>query len=155
MSTQEHEVRQLGSFPMWLLFRFLGPCIWLPIAIDIGFRFLTIVYLFLIIAIPWSDYARAYGHADEDGIIFRRFFRKHRITWDDVARVDWSNSNLFQQPYVFLTLEHPVGGFRTVKFACYRKSSRPVQVQDLDWVPEILPWMMNQMRMNQPPRNQP
>jgi len=100
-------------------------------------------------AVFWiSNYSHAYGYGDDEGITFRRYFRKYRITWDDVDRVDWT---MMQTPYVFLTLERPVGFFRTVKFASFRPRSKPGEAQNPDWVPEILPWMMNQLRMNQPP----
>jgi hypothetical protein len=109
----------------------------------------------LLLAIPNfmdSNYAHAYGYASDSGISFQRFFKKHCIEWDDVARISWNNSNLFQRPYVVISLEHRVGCFRSVKFFVNDKTYRWGQPPSEDWVPEILPWLMNQLRMNQPPR---
>ena len=149
MSLRGKEVKRLGDPLPWSLFRFVFPGLYVPIALSNPSLLRGVLFTLIFFAVPWAiDYAHAYGYADEEGITFRRFIRKYRVTWGDVAKVDWSNS-IMQRPYVYLTLECPVGFLRTVKFACYRESARLGQAQNPDWVPEILPWIINHMKMNQ------
>jgi hypothetical protein len=58
---------------------------------------------------------------------------------------------LWQRNYVTVTLERRVGWFRSVKFMVVEKRPNRGEPPSEDWVPEILPWMMNQMRMSQSP----
>ena len=154
MSSQSNEDKPLGSFLAWVIFRLFIPLGFVPVPLMYGSTFVGLVGVIVLFAIPNCsklNYAHAYGHANEEGIMFRRFIRQHFVTWDDVARVEWSNSNLLQGQYVIVTLERPVGLFRTVKFMALDKNRRLGEPPREDWVPEILPWMMNQMRMAQPP----
>ena len=151
MSLQEKEAKPLGSVSAWGLFRYVFPGSYIPIALLGTTLPEGIPFMLMFFAVAWiRNYAHAYGYADEDGITFRRFFRKHRVSWDDVSRVDWSISNLLRRAYVEGTRESKVGFFRKVKFMVSDKSYRWGQPPREDWVPKILPWIMNQPRMNQP-----
>lgn len=105
------------------------------------------------LAVAWiPNYALAYGFGDVEGLTFRRFFRKHHVRWDGVEKVEWSNSNLLSRQYVVITFVQRVGLFRKARFFVKDKSYRWGQPLREDWVPDILAWIMNQLRMQQPPR---
>ena len=150
MSLQKNEIKPLGYFPAWFYKRFFILLLFTPFLLRTqSLTFLGVAVLLTIVR-SYLTYEDAFGYADEKGITFRRFFRKYRVPWDDVARVDWS-TNLWKQRYIEITLEHRVGFFRKVMFSARDKTYQWGKPPSEDWVPEILPWMMNQLRMNQPP----
>jgi hypothetical protein len=65
---------------------------------DIGFRlarfrgnvdFMDLLFVLLLISVALQADALAYGSADEKGIVFRRYVKRHFVPWHEVARVEW------------------------------------------------------------------
>jgi hypothetical protein len=94
---------------------------------------LVVVYL--------HDYAWAY--ADERGLTFRRYVRKFCVPWEQVDRVDWNSS---VPTLLVVHLETPVMSSRTVKFTIDMTVKNLGAAMKGQWTPEIVIWIMNQMR---------
>jgi hypothetical protein len=137
--------RELGTFWLWAMARF-GQVIFLAAAVTFLIQFPSLSWFLRIwaIAVPFIVLVMfrniACGSADERGLTFRRYFRTYAISWDEVARVDWSFSRLV------LKLEKPLGGSRVAEFIL------PLTIQEIGaamtgrWTPEIVVWIMNRLR---------
>lgn len=84
----------MGSFWFWLTWRtvtLIGSIliILVPLSGSRSFTSLLLVGLGLSVLFIASEEV-AYGHACEEGIYYRRYFRKVLVRWQDVAAIRWS-----------------------------------------------------------------
>ena len=84
----------------------------------------------------------AWRFADEQGLTFRRYLRKHTVAWDDVQRVDW---NTWGPTWLVVTFDKPVLLGRRAKFILSRTAEDLGAAITGRWTPEIVIWMMNQL----------
>ena len=147
MSQARDESRELGSKWLWLLSRLilLFPSAGL-LAVGLVRGVLAQLFVLLALLVLWlPNYALAYGQADDDSISFCRFFRKHRVSWDHVEKIDWIPS----RSSFFITLERPIGGFATARFHSFRMRSRGQGPRPEDEVPEIVLWIAGQIKLHE------
>ncbi len=90
MSGMRNDRKPVGSFRLWLWVRALEALLiaWWVMSPkfwnlwDLLF-FLTFVY------IAYLTDPMSYGYADDNGILFRRYFKQSYVRWNDVGRIDW------------------------------------------------------------------
>lgn len=145
MNQSNDEFRELGSKSLWFLSR-LVPFTPSVMLLNRGLVF-GILFQLVVLAVLWlPNYDLAYGSGDEEGITFRRFIRKHRVSWDDVERVDW-NPNLASR--FSIMLEHRVGGFRALRFRSTQALPRGQGPRLENDVPEIVLWIADRINLNE------
>lgn len=127
---------QLASFGLFLhyTFRFDSP----HIQVRSGAAFLCFLILTFVMF-----FNRAFGKADEGTLSFRRYFRRHAASWDDVKRVDWNNDD----PRVMtLTFERRIGISRKAVFSVMNSSEDFGAYVTGHWVPHAVAFIMNRLR---------
>lgn len=85
----------------------------------------------------------AWGFADEQGLTFRRYVRKFYVPWELVERVDW---NTLGPNLLVVRLASPVVISKTIKLVIDMDIENLGAAMKGQWTPEIVIWIMNQMR---------
>jgi hypothetical protein len=147
--------RPLGSFTNWAILR-LGELVFVAgglfslvahrqkLSILIQASAVGLLALLLIYFHPF-----AFGSADDQGIVFCRYFMLHFVPWSEVARVEGQRGIDFQ---LAVRLGKRVGLTKTVKFAMNFARQELNAVRDGDgWTPEIITWLMDRLSSAQAP----
>ena len=89
----------LGSFWFWLIWKLATVCVLAVVPIiafddpqfngPLRFIFVGIIYAVLIL----SNEELGYGQASDDGIRYRRYFRRQFVPWRAIASITWSTSH--------------------------------------------------------------
>ena len=92
----------------------------------------------------------AFGYADDQGIVFCRYFRLHFVPWNEVARVDRPQFRTFE---LVVRLGRRVGLTKTVKFAMNFAGQEVSALRD-GWTPKIMTWLKDRLSPAQAPTSQ-
>jgi len=145
------QVRLLGSFTNWAIIRlgelvFVAGGVFWPVAqqqkhgillraSSIGLLALLLVYF----------HPFAFGCADDQGIVFCRYFALHFVPWNEVARVERQQRI---DSELVVRLGRRVGLTKTVKFAMHFARPEANAFRD-DWTCEIVTWLTDHLSCGQ------
>jgi Bacterial PH domain len=89
----------LGSFWFWLVWKLATVFVLAVVPIvafddlqfsgPLRFLFVGIIYAVMIV----SNEELGYGHASDDGIRYRRYFRRQFLSWRAITSIHWSSRN--------------------------------------------------------------
>ena len=134
--------RQVGEFNSWFILRWATAYVIALAITGLDMVFTDVAPIkFAVIALAGAAFASlfyrhyAYGLADDNGLLFRRYFKMHSVVWEDIASVDF---NAREFATLVVTFKRPVGFSRIAKFSyineAWRLKSRP-------WPPEVGIWI--------------
>jgi hypothetical protein len=138
--------RLLGSFNKWAILR-LGELVFVvggiftlvaqPQNLSILLQVPAVSLLGLLLA---YFHPFAFGCADDQGIMFCRYFKLHFVPWNEIADVESRQQHINFELVVRLCRQ--VGLSKTVKFAT-NLSQHEVTAFRGAWTPEIVTWLMD------------
>jgi hypothetical protein len=143
--------RPLGSFATWAILR-LGELVFatgglFPLVAHrqkLGILLqASAVGLLVVVAVYFHPFA--FGCADDQGIVFCRYFKLHFVSWSEVARVECQQRIDFE---LVVRLGRHLGLTKTVKFAMNLNRQEVNSFRD-GWRPEIVTWLMNRLSSSQ------
>lgn len=141
--------RPLGSFNNWLILR-LGEVALLSLSLLFLFakhNSLSLLWqtsaLGLLSLLPIYFHPFAFGYADDQGIVFCRYFKLHFVPWTDVIRVQCRQWNAFE---LVVLLSRPVVLTRTIKFPMNLGRHEVDAAFSGSWTPEIVNWLIERMK---------
>jgi hypothetical protein len=145
--------RPLGTFTNWAILR-LGELVFVAASLypllaqrqKLSILFETSA-VGLIALLPVYFHPFAFGCADDQGIVFCRYFKLHFVPWNEVVRVERQQRINFE---LVVRLGKRVGLTKTVKFAM---NFAPHELNAFrgDWTPEIVTWLMDRLSSAQAP----
>lgn len=112
--------KQIGSFGVWLWLRLiqlsvsllLGGIIIVLLRHGAGRRLELTVVATALVFLNVAFHASAYASANQTGVVFRRYFRKHSVPWQDIADVEYRP---FTSGGLVLLLRKPIASSRRVE----------------------------------------
>jgi hypothetical protein len=148
--------RAVGSFTNWVILR-LGELLFVASGLFplVAQRHKVSILLLasavvLLVLVPVYFHPFAFGCADEQGIVFCRYFKLHFVPWNEVARVEYQQRIDFE---LVVRLDRRVGLIKTVKFAMNFARQEVKAFRD-GWTPELVTWLLDRLSSAQAPAPQ-
>ncbi len=153
MATDTHceTTRRLGTFSQWLITRLVqGFFLFVALRVLVSFFYVPWpMRIASIVAVFWVSYlfySLAYGQGDQTGMTFRRYLKKHHVSWDAISRIDWAPSRMQS---VVVVLREPIALSRKVEFPVITNILQIWKVYARQWTPETVEWLNDQFARNQ------
>jgi hypothetical protein len=148
--------RPLGSITNWAILRlgevaFVAGALFPPVAQRQNLNILlraSVVGLLVLLCVYFHPFA--FGCADDQGIIFCRYFKLYFVPWSDVARIERPQQCIDFELVVRLCRR--VGLTRTVKFAMSFAGQDVKAFRDGS-TPEIMTWLIDRLSSAQAPQS--
>ena len=122
---------------IWAISVLLILCDAFPPTADAFTKFL-VASMVIFLSIGFHPYA--YGYADEAGVTFRRYFRKHFVAWDQIRDARWGGWDFAK---LVIVTAHPVQGSRRLYFAYLGGTWQAFRRR---WTPEPASWVIHRVK---------